>query len=55
MEPYYIPANYTETGRLLGLFEIRNTIEATVVAIPILFLSFVLLPIGITSQSCRGE
>jgi hypothetical protein len=25
MDPYHIPANYTDAGRLFGLFEIRNT------------------------------
>ena len=50
MEPYHIPANYTEAGRLLGLFDIRNTIEAAVIAIPILFLSFTLLPFAVTTK-----
>jgi len=50
MEPYHIPANYTEAGRLLGLFEIRNTIEAAVVAIPLLFISFTMLPFSMTTR-----
>lgn len=29
-ETYYIPVNYTEAGKLFGLFEIRNAIEAVV-------------------------
>jgi hypothetical protein len=46
MDPYHIPANYTEAGRLLGFFEIRNTVEAAVLAIPLLVVSFALLPFG---------
>lgn len=48
MDPYHIPANYTEAGRLLGLFETRHVIEAAVVAIAILLIVFALLPLGLT-------
>ena len=48
MDPYHIPANYTEAGRLLGMFEIRNAIEEAAVAIPILFFSFAVLPFAAT-------
>lgn len=37
-ETYYIPANFTDAGRLFGMFEIRNGIEAILVGIPIIFL-----------------
>lgn len=50
MDPYHIPANYTEAGRLLGLFEIRNAIEAVVVAVPILFAALTLLPFPLTAR-----
>ena len=29
-ETYYIPVNYTDAGKLFGLFEIRNAIESVV-------------------------
>jgi hypothetical protein len=51
MDLYHIPSNYTDAGRLFGLFEIRNTIEAVIVTIPILFLSFSLLPFSITVKT----
>ena len=35
-ETYYIPANYTDAGRLFGLFEIRNAIEAVLLGLPVL-------------------
>jgi len=50
MDPYVISANYTEAGRLLGLFEVRNTIEAGLIAIPILLFSFGLLPFAVTAK-----
>lgn len=37
-ETYYIPTNFTDAGRVLGLFEIRNLIEAVLLTLPILYL-----------------
>ena len=31
---YYIPVNFTDAGRVLGLFELRNCIEAAALAAP---------------------
>jgi hypothetical protein len=50
IETYYIPANFTDAGRLLGLFEIRNVIEAVVLGLPVLFFAFTLLPFAITTR-----
>ena len=47
---YHIPANYTDAGRLFGLFPIRNTVEAAILAIPTLFLCFRLLPFALTTN-----
>ena len=46
---YHIPANYTDAGRLLGLFEIRNVIEAVVLGLPMLLLGLA-LPFGLTAK-----
>ena len=35
-ETYYIPVNYTDAGKLFGLFEIRNAIESVVLGLPVL-------------------
>ena len=43
-ETYYIPNNFTDAGRVFGLFEIRNLIEALVLTLPLLLLLFRLLP-----------
>ena len=50
MEPQviHIPANYTDAGKLLGMFEIRNTIEAAILSAPIMYLVFALLPFSLT-------
>jgi len=46
---YHIPANYTDAGRLLGLFEIRNAIEAVILGIPMLLLGLA-LPFSLTAK-----
>lgn len=40
---YHIPANFTDAGRLFGLFETRNAIEAVAICIPTIFLCIKLL------------
>ncbi len=47
---YHIPANYTDAGKLFGIFEVRNGIEAVVLAVPLLFLCFSCLPFSLTSN-----
>ena len=47
-ETYYNPANYTDAGKLFGLFEIRNTIEAVLVGLPILCFCAAFLPLELT-------
>jgi len=49
-ETYYIPANYTDAGRIFGLFEIRNVIEALLLGVPILALCFKFLPFALTAK-----
>ena len=44
---YHIPANYTDAGRLFGLFPIRNTVEAAILAVPTLFFCFRLPPFAL--------
>ena len=47
---YHIPANYTDAGRLFGLFPIRNTVEAAILAVPTLFFCFRLPPFALTTN-----
>ena len=44
-ETYYIPANYTDAGKLFGLFEIHNAIEAVLVGLPVLAFCAFCLPL----------
>ena len=41
-----IPVNFTDAGRLFGLFEIRNAVEAVLICVP---LAAMLMRIGIVS------
>lgn len=45
---YFIPTNYTDNGKVLGMFPIRNLIEAVLVGLPVLFLTFRFLPLSLT-------
>ncbi len=49
MDPtIFIPTNYTDAGKLLGMFEIRNVIEAAILSIPLTLLAIMLSPFGLT-------
>ena len=48
MPEYYIPANFEDSGKLLGIFAIRNVIEAAIVSIPIAYLVFAFVPLSLT-------
>jgi hypothetical protein len=50
LDYYNIPANFTDAGKLLGLFEIRNTIEAVIVALPLLYYGFLWAPFALTGK-----
>ncbi|MCL2637504.1 MAG: hypothetical protein FWD48_03955 [Oscillospiraceae bacterium] len=52
MEPsiVYIPVNYTEAGKILGLFELRNLVEAVILCVPLLFFTLFCLPFSITAN-----
>ena len=49
-ETYYIPANFTDAGRVMGLFEIRNLIEAVLLTLPILYLCLAFVPLSMTPK-----
>lgn len=54
MNYYNIPANFTDTGKLLGLFEIRNAVEAVILSLPLLYLGFACVPWGVTWKIITG-
>lgn len=43
----YIPNNYTDAGKILGMFEIRNVAEALILCIPLIMLTVLLSPFGL--------
>jgi len=47
---YHLPSNYTNAGRLMGLFEVRNTVEAVLMVVPTLFLCIYFLPLPLTPK-----
>ena len=49
-EVYHIPNNFTDAGRVMGLFELRNLVEAVLLALPALYLCIALLPISLTPK-----
>lgn len=49
-EVYHIPSNFTDAGRVMGLFEIRNLVEAVLLTVPALYLCIALLPLSLTPK-----
>lgn len=49
-EVYHIPTNFTDAGRVMGLFEFRNLVEAIVLTVPVLYLCIAFLPFGLTNR-----
>ncbi len=46
-EVYHIPTNFTDAGRVMGVFEVRNLVEAVLLTLPVLYLSIVFLPLSL--------
>lgn len=49
-EVYHIPNNFTDAGRVMGVFELRNLVEAVLMALPTLYLCIALLPFPLTPK-----
>lgn len=49
-ETYHIPTNFTDAGRVMGLFELRNLVEAVILTIPVLYICIALLPLSVTPK-----
>lgn len=50
-QSYYIPANFTDAGKLFGMFAIRNAVEAAILAVPLCLAGFLLLPFEISVRA----
>ena len=49
-EVYHIPTNFTDAGRVMGLFELRNLVEAVLLTLPALYLCIAFLPLDLTTK-----
>lgn len=50
MDPIIIPTNYADAGKLLGLFPVRNAVEALLLDVPLALLLMGVLPMGLTGK-----
>lgn len=50
MDTVYIPTNYTDAGKLLGTFALRNVAECAAICLPLAALVFLLCPLGLTGK-----
>ena len=48
MESIVIPKNYTDAGKIFGMFELRNVVECVLICIPTVLLTLLLTPFGLT-------
>jgi len=49
-EVYHIPTNFTDAGRVMGLFELRNLVETVIITLPVLYLCIAFLPFELTTK-----
>lgn len=50
IQSYHIPSNFTDAGKILGAFVVRNVVESVILVVPIAFLCFAYLPLEITAK-----
>ena len=49
-EVYHIPTNFTDAGRVMGIFELRNLVEAVILTVPVLYLCIASLPLDLSTK-----
>lgn len=50
MDTVYIPRNYTDAGKLLGAFALRQVAECAAICLPLAAMVFLLCPLGLTGK-----
>ena len=50
MDTVYIPSNYTDAGKLLGAFALRQVAECAAICLPLPAMVFLLCPLGLTGK-----
>ena len=48
LNDFLIPANFEDSGKIMGFFSTRNVVEAVILALPFAFIVFKLCPVGLT-------
>ena len=48
MTEFFIPTNFEDSGKLMGIFNMRNVIEAGILSLPFVYLIFQLVPVSLT-------
>lgn len=48
MNEYFIPSNFEDSGKFLGLFGIKNVVEAGIFSLPFLYAVFKFAPASLT-------
>ena len=48
MTEFFIPTNFEDSGKLMGIFNMRNVIEAGVLSLPFIYLIFKFVPVSLT-------
>lgn len=49
-DTYIIPANFTDAGKVMGIFELRNLVETVLLTVPVIYLCIALLPLSLTPK-----
>ena len=47
MTEFFIPTNFEDSGKLMGIFNMRNVIEAGILSLPFVFFTFKLIPVSL--------
>ena len=50
MNDFLIPANFEDSGKIMGLFSTRNVVEAVILVLPFAFCIFNLVPLSLTGK-----
>ena len=48
LNDFLIPANFEDSGKIMGLFSTRNVVEAVILVLPFAFCIFNLVPLSLT-------
>lgn len=50
MTEFYIPSNFEDSGKIMGMFRIRNVVEAGILSMPFIYIVFKFVPVSFTMK-----